>query len=561
MTETAAKPGDMRSERDRFVALAFCWADLMLELDRSRTVVFAAGITDAILGQAGDRLQGKALDDLVVPEDRDLVHELMGVAENRGRIENVTVRLIGAHAPSAPLQMAGYFLPDLGNHFFLSFRVGPATNLKHPGKHLDRDRDTGLYDAEAFSEVAQSCLGATADTTCGAPGEDKSLTLVQLKGFEAFEERLDEDGREQFDRTVGACLRAHSVDGDSAGAVAPGRYSLVHVASLDVSELEDKIADYAEAADPENQGIEVDTATVEVDTQSLSEQDLATGLMILMNRFRESKGQAFTLKDLNQNLSDLVEEAVRSVEGFKGLVSAGEFGMRFQPIARIDSGSFHHYEVLASFPQSTHHGSPYKYITFAEETGLICDFDMAMVQKAIHWLATENPDGHYRLAVNLSGFSIGVLAFVAELHEILARNAWAHRGLIFEITESSRIPDLDSANKFIQSLRARGHEVCLDDFGAGAANFQYLSALEVDVIKLDGEALKQSMAGPRGKAFLKALATLCDELGIDIIAEMVDNMSTLQFIKECGIAYAQGYLFGRPSEDILSFNAKQRRDW
>ncbi len=95
----------MRGERDRFVALAFCWADLLLELDSNETVVFAAGATQPLLGRPAEDLVGLAFPELIVERDRPLVQALLGIARKRGRIENVTVRLQGTRGvtPSSPL--------------------------------------------------------------------------------------------------------------------------------------------------------------------------------------------------------------------------------------------------------------------------------------------------------------------------------------------------------------------------------------------------------------------------------------------------------------------------
>lgn len=95
--------------------------------------------------------------------------------------------------------------------------------------------------------------------------------------------------------------------------------------------------------------------------------------------------------------------------------------------------------------------------------------------------------------------------------------------------------------------------VCLDDFGSGAAAFQYLQALEVDVVKIDGGYVKSACATAEGKLFLKAMAGLLQELGIAAIAEMVEDDDHLAVIRDCGIGFAQGYVFGRPSTDIGSF--------
>ncbi len=125
---------------------------------------------------------------------------------------------------------------------------------------------------------------------------------------------------------------------------------------------------------------------------------------------------------------------------------------------------------------------------------------------------------------------------------------------MFEITESSRMSDLESANNFIQSLRGRGYHVCLDDFGAGAASFQYLSVLDVDVVKLDGSAVKNAQKAAKGRAFLSALTELCRRMNVETIAEMVDTEETLDFCRDCGCNYVQGFLFGKPSPDIKDFS-------
>ena len=91
-------------------------------------------------------------------------------------------------------------------------------------------------------------------------------------------------------------------------------------------------------------------------------------------------------------------------------------------------------------------------------------------------------------------------------------------------------------------------------FGAGAASFQYLSVLDVDVVKLDGSAVKNAQKASKGRAFLSALTELCRRMSVETIAEMVDTPDTLNFCRDCGCNYVQGYLFGKPSPDLKNFN-------
>jgi EAL domain-containing protein (putative c-di-GMP-specific phosphodiesterase class I) len=153
-------------------------------------------------------------------------------------------------------------------------------------------------------------------------------------------------------------------------------------------------------------------------------------------------------------------------------------------------------------------------------------------------------------AVNVSGASATSLSYAESLESILKDNPGLRNRLLFEITESSQIRNLPAANDFIRRLRDLGCLVCLDDFGAGAANFPYVSALDVDIVKFDGPAVAGARQSIKGTTFLKALAGVCRELGMETVFEMIDNEESLAFARGCGADYVQGYLLGRPSADV-----------
>ena len=141
------------------------------------------------------------------------------------------------------------------------------------------------------------------------------------------------------------------------------------------------------------------------------------------------------------------------------------------------------------------------------------------------------------------------------LHKMLKPCDDIREELMFEVTESAKITDLDATNTVIQSIRGLGHHVCLDDFGAGAAAFQYLRALQVDYVKIDGIYVREALTKPNAPAFLRAMASLCKELGIETVGEFVETDEIAKFLVQVGVQFGQGYLFGKPGMGVAPTKA------
>lgn len=348
---------------------------------------------------------------------------------------------------------------------------------------------------------------------------------------------------------MASLLRGYSANGETAARFADDRYGLVHDAAVDVDQVKQGLAEVLRSLDPAGDGT-VEAATLSAGPD-VSEQDVATGLVYAINEFQKTNRTGLTITHLGDNLGRLAKKGVGHLVGFRHIIRNSQFDIAFHPIIRVAGGAIHHYEALARF-HGRHGESPYRYITFAEQTGLIIDFDLAMTGKALDWMARSH-DPTLRLAVNVSGKSITSPQFGGRLLGLLDAHPWARNRLMFEITESFQIDDLTAANQLIQQLRKAGYAICLDDFGAGAASFKYLNMIDVDIVKFDGSAIRNSQAVAKGPAFLRALTTLCHDVGVECVAEMIDNEDMLAFVKDCGIDFVQGYLFGKPSKDPSCF--------
>ena len=537
----------VKRERDRYAQMTFAWADLAFELDRFFNIEFVEGPTEAFFALSKKELQGSSFRDLVMPSDIPLVGQIFKSILKAGRIHDKKLRLLLHTDQPQWVSMSAYCLGEDSN-IFLALRKSSADEL--PSSSLPKDAQSGLVDGNSFSALAAERLRAIQEA-----GESAEVTLVSIPEITALQERLDAGANDALMQSVGDFLKTNSVGGDTAAKVGDGRFSIMHASGTKVEDLVSQIEGLTQKFDPTGVGVQVQSATMEMDGElGISEEDLAKGLLYTMNKFRDSDGAGLNIKDLTANMSTLVGQAVAEVNNFKQIVEKGDFFVALQPIIHIATGEIHHYEALCRFDK-TGVESPFKTITFAEETGLIHDFDFAMAKKVVEWLGKfPRNSNKYRAAVNVSGYSIGKPTYVDALHKMLKENEWLVGKLMFEITESSRMSDLDSANNFIQALRSKGYHVCLDDFGAGAASFQYLSVLDVDVVKLDGSAVKNAMKAPKGRAFLSALTELCKRMSVETIAEMVDTPETLDFCRDCNCNYVQGFLFGRPSKEVKDFN-------
>jgi EAL domain-containing protein (putative c-di-GMP-specific phosphodiesterase class I)/PAS domain-containing protein len=558
MSEIAAKHetknplGALRQERDRFVALAFSSADILMELDTQGEIIFAAGSNEALLGMGQDDLVGRPFIGVVAVRDRAMAEEALAVAGTGTRINGLVLHLEGVLGTTPPMMLLGYRLQEMGGHYFLGLRLGAEDAGAFAAPGGEGLTESGLPDGRSFARLAGEKLKEIVydDAEC-------ELTLVQLAGIEDLRERLDKESRKSLNEAIGGALRAGAVGGELAGEIDAKNYGLIHGQELDVEALSARLAQIARDLDPEKTGVEVGRTTVGLDAEAIRGGEAAKALGYIFTQFAQSDADAFSIANLSEGLTAMVDSTVVRIAEFRTMLNNSAFAVAFQPIVDLRTRRPHHFEALARFKlPSANNKSPYEAITFAEQAGLICDFDLAMCAKVIEWLDQAGLQGHrYRVAVNVSGSSISNPNFVSALHRLLDRFRGTRDSILFEVTESAKIKDLGKVNQALQSLRKAGHEVCLDDFGAGAAAFQYLRDLEVDVVKIDGAYVKGALKTEKGIAFLKAMAGLCNDLRIATVAEMVEEEKYVPFLRDCGVDFGQGYLFGRPSFNIGDFEA------
>ncbi|CAN0524611.1 unnamed protein product, partial [Laminaria digitata] len=385
----------LKKERDRFVALAFCAADMLFEVDEDRTITYAAGATKALTDYEPHDVIGRAFVDLVDPVERDYVARRLDGLGSANRLEPMMVRMSGPNGPTPRLMLTGYHLPDLPGSFFFALRLTSKDEMLTDSSDPRRDSETGLLKKEAFAEfAAQRIKDAEAD------GQDLMVTMLRLEDMSDLRTRLDEEADEDLMRTLGRCFDEGGGDSDVAAKFDDENYGLLHGDGLDIAALRTRLEKHLKAADPNGVGIKVNTSTAPADLKSVDPQDGVKAFLYTINHYCADPSSAPAIKSLGENLDTLLAETSAKMVEFREMVSADSFDAVFQPIVGLPNKEIHHYEVLARFAGGLDR-SPYELITFAENMGLICDFDFAMFGKVIGLLRGWRKKGQvFNLAVN-----------------------------------------------------------------------------------------------------------------------------------------------------------------
>jgi EAL domain-containing protein (putative c-di-GMP-specific phosphodiesterase class I) len=366
---------------------------------------------------------------------------------------------------------------------------------------------------------------------------------------------LTDDVAQGLTKTVERYLYNAASDIKAAGQLGNDRYGLLHKSAFDPTRLQQAVEALSKAVDPNGEGVTLRSATMALDHSGLSGADAARALIYCINQFADNDMADLSVPTLHDGLNKALASAVARISDLRTTMNDSAFDVVFQPIVALRTREVHHVEALTRFRCG---GSPDNAVAFAEAVRLIADFDLAVCRKVIAMIGDPAAPG-VPIAVNLSGRSLESSIFFSALLALCKTQAGLARHLLFELTESAVITRVDEVNARLQTLRAAGFKVCLDDFGAGANSFHYLRSFEVDFVKIDGAFGLAALSNPRDALLLRSIAGFCRETGIATIIEKVEHEAHAAEFELLGLTHAQGYHFGRPLAAGAPPKTKRRR--
>lgn len=244
-------------------------------------------------------------------------------------------------------------------------------------------------------------------------------------------------------------------------------------------------------------------------------------------------------------------ERMQSVESVQQALRNDEFLLYCQLIKPLTkTARSPHYEILLrGIDERGEPVGPGKFMPHAERSSLMPFVDRWVITHALEMLADCGPQLAGRktfFAINLSAQSISDQSFLDFVIRELARTSVPMRAICFEVTESAAILNMERAKRFMTVLREKGCRFSLDDFGSGLSSFSYLKTLPIDFLKIDGQFVREIVEDPVSKAMVAAINQMSHAMGLETIAEYVENKAVKTQLAGLGVDYGQGFGIRKP---------------
>ncbi|WP_343656516.1 putative bifunctional diguanylate cyclase/phosphodiesterase [Paraburkholderia caribensis] len=486
--------------------------------------------------------------EMVLPEDRAALQAEMAriIAEStEGRAE---YRIRKADGSVRWLRSTGYpVLDEKGNVLRIVGITEDVTVEQERIAELDRlaytDSLTGLANRAALlREIESRC----------AAGRPFGLMFVDLDRFKVLNDTLGHLAADHLLRNVGGIIR-RSLPGDAYVARLGGDEfavligSVVDKAGLETQAkallgglAENRLQDSAGAFITASIGISIYPEHGSGHDALLSSADVAMYAAKKTGR----NGYQFAGKEAARTLGDF--ELERDVpEALK----TDQFFLHFQTIHEPHSLAVHGAEALIRW-QHPVRGliPPCDFIPLLEETGFVEDVGVWVLDNALRQLAAWRQAGSMNLgvSVNVSARQLGGEQIVREVDRALKQFGIPPAKLEIELTETALMKNPKQAQKSIVELKRLGVRIAIDDFGTGYSSLMYLADFEPHTLKIDRHFTSKIEHDPTTQTIVEGVIGLAHKLGIEVIAEGVEEAAQLEILRQVNCDYVQGYLLSRP---------------
>jgi EAL domain-containing protein (putative c-di-GMP-specific phosphodiesterase class I) len=491
----------------RFLGFAFASADILVEIDKTLTISFAAGALSEFA--VGPIAKGENAADLFAAVDAIKVMALIRNLPEAGRVGPLEVQL----ADGRVVHLCLCRLPQDGDHIFCT--------LSHPGSRRAAvgtiDTRTGLIQDDGFLQLA-----------CQRGESQRAVIFVDIAGFSEALARLPPQRADRLLARMGAVLRAAGTYG--AGEFGLSTFAVICPARAPVS-LEKSILD---VLGEEGLGhLRLAQCRVDLSDGELSEGQCFLALRHCARLMAGNHSPSHPRLDIAHAYALMNGAVDTCLEHLTEMVLKSHLHVVVMPVIRLNDGACIHYRT------DLHLDTDLDTSAILEAAKLVSPaeiFDLTLVSRCLAALTTCSD---VKLAVSISGHTLATPIGCSVLCSFLAAQVGLCGRLKIIITGSNVVEDLERVARTVMELQTLGIEVGLAETGSGAELLRWLPAVHIDFVSF-GSGLVQALGqDSRQFALIQSLVGLCRELGVATIAEGVEADSDLAPYVACGFELIQ----------------------
>ena len=527
---------------------------LVYKADASEQIIF---VSDDIIKifECGSieefmKFTGGSFANIVYPEDIDEVEEIIQEQiKLTGGYDYVTYRIITKNGRIKRIEDWGHYVedPELGPLFYVylhdmdlreKLTVISGQVIPTPQEHTI-DELTGLANSEYFKDKAPEVIRNFINE-----GKHPSCIYFNIRNFHTYNESYGFSGGDRMLRSIGRIIQ----ETFPFGIVS--RLENDHFAAITAQEnLEDKLNRMSVRVNNIRRGVivELKAGIYRINDASVDTGTIIDCARLTCDSIKREYGTSVQFYD--GRMDDKVKLQDHILKTFQKALDEKRIKVYFQPIVDVATGKVSSFEALTRWDDPEYGRlSPADFLYTLEEHHIVHKLDGYVIRSVCEEIRKRMDNGQEAVPVslNLSRLDFELADIVRLIEDAVSDYDLPPDMLRFELTESLIAVDMDAMKHEAERLREHGFKVWMDAFGAGYSSLKVLKDFAIDGLKIDMDMIS-STRDERSNVIIASILEMAKRLGIPALSKGVETKEQLEFLKEAGCEFAQGYLFGRPA--------------